>query len=64
MTSNIDIFEFYFVDECTVQLCQHGSSYTYKKRPDKIALIGKYKQEASVHVIGGISRKGRTKLYY
>ncbi len=55
---------FIFVDECTVQLCQHGSSYRYKKRPDKIALIGKYKHEASVHVIGGISRKGRTKLYY
>ena len=44
-------------DECTVQLCQHGSIYRYKDRPDKIKLIGKYKHEAYVHVIGGISRK-------
>jgi hypothetical protein len=51
-----------FVDECTVQLCQHGSIYRYKDRIDKIKLIGKYKHEASVHVIGGISRKGRTEL--
>ncbi len=51
-----------FVDECTVELSQHGSFYRFRISPDQIKLIGKYSNPASINIIGGISRRGRTRL--
>lgn len=51
-----------FIDECTVELVRHGSIYRLKEAPHHIKLVGRYAHEASVHIIGGISRRGRTQL--
>lgn len=37
-------------------------AFWYKERPNLIKLVGKYQHEASVHIIGAISRRGRSKL--
>jgi hypothetical protein len=37
-------------------------SYWYRERPDRIRLVGNYQHEASVHILGAISRRGRSKL--
>ena len=52
-----------FMDECTVELGRHGSSYRFKDAPDQKKLVGRYAHEASAHIIGAISRRGRTKLF-
>ena len=51
-----------FGDECTVNLVRHGSRYRTKEAPNQMKLVGRYSHEASVHVIGAISRRGRTQL--
>lgn len=53
-----------FIDECTVKMDKNGRFQWYKKRKNqtKSGLVAKYKHTASIHVIGGISRRGRTKL--
>ena len=48
-----------FIDECTVELCRHASFRRFRNSPNRIKLVGKYSHEASVHIIGGISRRGR-----
>ena len=51
------------MDECTVELVRNGSFYRAKTAPDQIKLVGKYAHETSVHIIGYISRRGRSKLF-
>jgi hypothetical protein len=52
-----------FMDECTVELVRHGSFFRVKDAPDQIKLVGRYAHEASIHIIGAISRRGRSELY-
>ena len=51
-----------FLDECTVEMCHEPRAIWFKERPNKIKLVGKYQHEASVHILGAISRRGRSKL--
>jgi len=44
------------MDECTVELVRHGSFFRVKDAPDQIKLVGRYAHEASIHIIGAISR--------
>jgi len=45
-----------------MELSQHGSFYRFRISPDQIKLIGKYSNPASINIIEGISRRGRTRL--
>ena len=53
-----------FIDESTVQMNKNASTIWYKviSGETRLGLIGKYKHAASVHILGGISRKGPTSL--
>jgi hypothetical protein len=53
-----------FIDESTIKCNKNGNMQWYRKNPGetKNGLVGKYKHETCVHVIGGISRKGPTNL--
>ena len=53
-----------FIDECTVSMDKNGRFQWYKKRKNqtKSGLVAKYKHTASIHILGGISRLGKTKL--
>jgi transposase len=51
-----------FLDECTVEMVYEPTSYWYRSSPSHIKLVGKYQHEASVHIIGAISRRGRSNL--
>ena len=51
-----------FIDECTVALCRQASFRRFRNSPNRIKLVGKYAHEASVHIIGGISRRESSRL--
>ena len=54
-----------FIDECTVSMTKTGRLQWYRSGiagETRSGLQSKYKHTASVHVIGGISRRGATKL--
>ena len=53
-----------FIDESNVQINKNASSIWYKviSGETRLGLIEKYKHAASVHILGGISRKGATSL--
>ena len=51
-----------FLDECTVEMVHESKAIWYRQKPDEIKLVGKYQHEASVHILGAISRRGRSKL--
>jgi hypothetical protein len=53
-----------FIDECTVALDKNSRTQWYRKVPGetRLGFKGKFKHAASVHIIGGISRRGPTKL--
>jgi hypothetical protein len=53
-----------FIDESTVQATKNAYKIWNKKFPDetRLGLIEKYSHPESVHVIGGISRRGPTPL--
>ena len=52
------------IDECTVAMNKNGRTQWFRKFSDETrsGLQSKYKHTASVHIIGGISRRGATKL--
>ena len=62
MRTHERFLNFIFCDECTVHLVRHGSFYRAKEAPNQMRLVGRYSHEASVHIIGAISRRGRTQL--
>ena len=43
-------------------MCHEPKAFWYRERPDQIKLVGKYQHEATVHVLGAISRRGASKL--
>ena len=54
-----------FIDECTVSMDKNGRFQWYRSGlagETRSGLKSKYKHAASVHILGGISRSGRTKL--
>jgi hypothetical protein len=53
-----------FLDECTVSMDKNGKTQWYRKFPGetRLGFKGQYKHTQSVHIIGGISRRGATKL--
>ena len=53
-----------FIDESTVQLNKNASKIWYRviSGETRLGLIGRNKHAPSLHIIGGISRKGRTQL--
>ena len=51
-----------FLDECTVELCYESKEFWFRDEPGKIKLVGKYQHQATVHVLGAISRRGPSKL--
>ena len=51
-----------FLDECTVEMMREPKTFWYRDEPNKIRLVGKYQHEASVHILGAISRRGRSQL--
>lgn len=58
-----DCFEFsIFLDECIVQMVHESNSFWYKEGSGEIKLVGKYQHEATVNILGAISRRGRSKL--
>ena len=60
---NNEQFEFaIFLDECTVEMTHTPKAFWYRDRPNRIKLVGKYQHPASVHVLGAISRQGRSNL--
>ena len=61
----IETFDFnIFIDESTVQCDKNANKQWYQDFPGetRIGLIGKYSHELSLHVLGGISRRGPTQL--
>ena len=56
-----DFSEVIFTDECTVQL-DHHSRICFRKNREPRALKQKAKHPAKVHIWGGISYKGATKI--
>jgi transposase len=61
---NENFNESVFIDESTIQTNRNGNMQWHRKirGETRNGLVGRYKHEASVHVIGGISRKGPTNL--
>ena len=53
-----------FIDEITAQMDKNGNMIWYKsdENETRLGLVGRYKHIPRVHVIGGISRRGRTHL--
>lgn len=51
-----------FLDECTVEMVHESKAKWFRQSPDEIKLVGKYQHEASVHILGAISKRGRSKL--
>ena len=51
-----------FIDESKVQIQKNANTRWYRPRYGECELIGRYKHESKINVIGGISRKGPTKL--
>ena len=53
-----------FLDECTIQCNSNARTIWYKffHEETRLGLVPKYKHEYSLHVLGGISRRGRTDL--
>jgi hypothetical protein len=64
LSSHETFNESIFIDESTVQLNKNANRIWYKfiYGETRLGLIGKNKHEPSVHIIGGISRSGPTKL--
>ena len=51
-------------DECTVAIDKNGRTQWFRKCPGETRLEfkGKFKHAHAVHIIGGILRRGKTKL--
>ena len=56
-----DFSDIIFTDECTVQL-DHHSRICFRKKGDQRALKRRAKHPVKVHIWGGISYKGATKI--
>ena len=54
-----DAFQYsIFLDKCTVMMVKNAPTQWFRDAPGEIRLVGKYKHETSVHIIGAISRRG------
>jgi hypothetical protein len=62
VTFNDKFLNSIFIEESTVQSTENAHKIWNKKFPDetRLGLIEKFSHPESVHVIGGISRRGRT----
>ena len=51
-----------FIDEWTVQYSNHASKIWYKfiANETRLGLVPKYAHEYQLHLLGGISRRGKT----
>ena len=54
---------YYFIFIWVYDWDRHGSFFWAKDSPNQIKLVVEYSHEASIHIIGAISRRGRSKLF-
>ena len=64
LTNNYSFSECIFIDECTIQANRNAKRVWYKftANETRLGLVPKYTHEYQLHVLGGISRRGRTEL--
>jgi transposase len=64
LTSGLNFDNSIFIDESTVQMNINGPKHWSRRElgEPRNGLIGRYSHPASVHVLGGISRRGATSL--
>jgi hypothetical protein len=62
LTSGLNFDNSIFIDESTVQMNINGPMHWSRRElgEPQNGLIGRYSHQASVHVLGGISRRGAT----